>query len=75
LVLDIRDDGVGISGWTEGLDLASVESTKGRPGMGLSTVTEIVAASRARVRLAASGPGGTHVELVLPDRVRGVRQI
>jgi len=74
VVLDIRDDGVGISGWTTGLDLASVESTKGRPGMGLSTVAEIVAASRGRVRLTTSGPQGTHVELILPERLKGLRQ-
>lgn len=72
-VLDIRDDGQGIEGFGAGGDLSSVASTKGRPGMGLTTVFEIVTASRGRVRIAQTGPTGTHVEVSLPDRLRGLR--
>lgn len=72
-VLDICDNGGGIAGIDASGDLSAVQSTKGRPGMGLSTVIEIVTASRGRVRVAQTGPQGTHVEVFLPDRVSGLR--
>lgn len=71
-VLDIVDDGLGIPGLVDG-DLSDVASTKGRPGVGLSTVIELVSASRGRVRVAYSGSSGTHIELHLPERVKGLR--
>ncbi len=72
-VLDIIDNGIGFRNASVDTDLSSIASTKGRPGMGLATVVEVVAASLGRVRIAETGPTGTRIELSLPDRIRGLR--
>lgn len=72
-VLEITDDGAGIAGVSSGGSIAGVESTKGRPGMGLSSVAEIVTASLGRVRVASTGTTGTSIEVALPDRLAGLR--
>jgi signal transduction histidine kinase len=72
-VIDIRDDGAGIRDAGANTDVTSVPSTKGRPGEGLSTASAAVSASRGRVRIAETGPSGTHVEVCLPTRLGGVR--
>ncbi|MCA1706416.1 MAG: ATP-binding protein [Actinobacteria bacterium] len=72
-VVDIRDNGSGIPGADADVELGTLNSTKGRPGEGLATVSALVVASRGRVRIAATGPHGTHLEVYLPTRVAGVR--
>jgi C4-dicarboxylate-specific signal transduction histidine kinase len=72
-IIDIRDNGTGISGATSDFDLSAIQSTKGRPGEGLSTVTTILLASRGRIRIAATSDDGTHIELYLPTRVGGLK--
>ena len=72
-ILDIKDNGTGMDGATPGSEFPTFESTKGRPGMGLSTVNEILTASLGRVTIANTGPVGTHIEVELPELVRGLR--
>lgn len=72
-VLDIIDNGSGIPALGKEVDLASVSSTKGRPGEGLATVVEIITASRGRIEVVRSGAVGTHIAVTLPDRIRGLR--
>jgi signal transduction histidine kinase len=73
IVVDIVDDGPGIDGAGSDTDLTSIQSTKGRPGEGLSNVADLITASRGRVRIAATGPEGTHVEVRLPTRLGGLK--
>jgi signal transduction histidine kinase len=72
-IIDILDNGTGISGAASDHDLTTIESTKGRPGEGLSTVATILLASRGHVRIAATGNDGTHIEVYLPTRVGGLK--
>jgi signal transduction histidine kinase len=72
-VLEVIDDGSGIPNVGVDGDLSTIASTKGRPGMGLATVLEIVLASRGRIRVAETGPDGTRIEIRLPDRIKGLR--
>lgn len=74
IVLEISDNGSGIPNASPGSSLMDVVSTKGRPGMGLRTVVEIITASRGRVNVVSSGPDGTHLEVLLPDRMIGLRR-
>ena len=72
-VVDVIDNGVGIPGGAPDVDLSSIQSTKGRPGEGLAMVDALVVASRGRVRVATTGPDGTHIEVYLPTRIKGLR--
>ena len=73
LVLDVIDNGIGISGGKPDHPLSLIGSTKGRPGQGLAYAEMIMQASLGRIRIAATGQNGTHFELYLPDRVSGLR--
>ncbi len=72
-VVEVRDNGSGISSASVDHDLTTIGSTKGRPGEGLSTVATILLASRGHVRIAATGPEGTVIEVYLPTRLSGLR--
>jgi signal transduction histidine kinase len=72
-VVDVIDNGAGIPGGAPDVDLSSIPSTKGRPGEGLAMVDALVVASRGRVRVASTGPDGTHIEVYLPTRIKGLR--
>lgn len=70
----VGDNGAGIEGATTSTALASIESTKGRPAVGLYTAEQSVLAARGRLRLLDTGEGGTTFELLLPTRVAGLRE-
>ena len=72
-VLDVIDNGTGIPGVSPDDPLSLIESTKGRPGVGLADADLIMQASLGRIRIANTGQDGTHFELYLPDRVSGLR--
>ena len=72
-VLDVIDNGTGIPGVSPDAPVSLIESTKGRPAQGLSYAETIMQASLGRIRIASTGPDGTHFELYLPDRVSGLR--
>jgi K+-sensing histidine kinase KdpD len=70
----VGDNGTGIPGATSSTALASIKSTKGRLAVGLYSAEMSVVAARGRLRLAATGEGGTTFELLLPTRVAGLRK-
>ena len=72
-VLDVIDNGNGIPGVNPDHPLSLIESTKGRPGVGLATAEVSMQASLGRIRIADTGQAGTHIEFHLPDRVSGLR--
>ena len=72
-VLDVIDNGTGIPGVYPDYPLSLIESTKGRPGVGLADAELIMQASLGRIRIADTGQDGTHFELYFPDRVSGLR--
>ena len=72
-VLDVIDNGTGISGGKPDYPLSLIGSTKGRPGQGLNYAEIIMQASLGHIRIANTGQDGTHFELYLPDRVSGLR--
>ena len=74
LVVSIQDNGAGIVGATADTALASIESTKGRPAVGLKGAEMSIAAARGRLVLAATGKDGTRIDVVLPTKLRGVRR-
>ena len=72
-VLDVIDNGTGISGAKPDDPVSLMESTKGRPGMGLAYAEVIMQTSLGRIRIAKTGQQGTHFELYFPDRISGLR--
>jgi sensor histidine kinase regulating citrate/malate metabolism len=68
----VTDNGTGIEGATTSTALASIESTKGRPAVGLYSAEQSVLAARGRLQLLSTGEGGTTFELLLPTRVAGL---
>ena len=72
-VLDVIDNGTGIPGVNPDYPLSLIESTKGRPGVGLADAELIMQVSLGRIRIAHTGNDGTHFELYFPDRVSGLR--
>ena len=72
-VLDVIDNGTGIPGVKPDDPLSQIESTKGRPGVGLADAEIIMQASLGRIRIANTGHDGTHFELYFPDRISGLR--
>lgn len=72
-VLDVIDNGTGIRNLNPDEPLSLIESTKGRPGVGLADAELIMQASLGRIRLANTGQEGTHFELYFPDRISGLR--
>jgi signal transduction histidine kinase len=74
VAIAVSDNGTGIPGATPSTALASIESTKGRPAVGLYTAERSLIAAQGRLQLAATGAGGTTFELLLPTRVAGLRQ-
>lgn len=72
-VLDIIDNGTGILGASSDTPLTLIESTKGRPGMGLAVAESIMQISLGRIQIADTGQDGTHFELYFPDRISGLR--
>jgi signal transduction histidine kinase len=70
----VSDNGTGIPDATTSTALASIESTKGRPAVGLYSAEQSVLAARGRLRLLDTGANGTTFELLLPTRVAGLRE-
>jgi signal transduction histidine kinase len=73
MAIRVADNGTGIPGATPDTALASIESTKGRPAIGLYSAEGSVIAARGRLRLVSTGDDGTTFELLLPTRVAGLR--
>jgi sensor histidine kinase regulating citrate/malate metabolism len=74
VTIDVSDNGTGIPRASAQTDLAGIESTKGRPAVGLYTVERSLIAARGRLQLVATGTDGTTFELLLPTRVAGLRE-
>lgn len=74
VVIGVSDNGTGIPGVSHETALAGIQSTKGRPAVGLLTAERSLIAARGRLRLVTTGADGTTFELVLPTRVGGLRE-
>ena len=72
IVVEISDNGSGISGAGTHTALSSIDSTKGRPARGLATVENAIAAARGRVVLVETSKQGTRFQVYLPTQVAGL---
>lgn len=72
IVVEVSDNGSGISGAGPHTALSSIHSTKGRPAEGLATVENAVAAARGRVLIVETNEQGTRFQVYLPTRVAGL---
>lgn len=73
VVVEISDNGLGISGANSSTPLSAIRPTKGCPSEGLAMVETAVAAARGRVVLVETGEQGTRFRVYLPTGVKSVR--
>jgi signal transduction histidine kinase len=72
IAVRVADNGTGIPGVTSETALASIESTKGRPQVGLQNAETSVVAARGRLTLVDTGSAGTTFEMLLPTKAGGL---
>jgi signal transduction histidine kinase len=73
VLLEIADNGVGIDGATPDTALSAIQSTKGRPAVGLQNAEVAITAAGGRIHLRQTSAEGTTVEVELPTRLAGLR--
>lgn len=68
----ICDNGEGIPGFFAGMDISSIKSTRGRPGMGLKLAELSIISAQGRLKIQESSTSGTVMDVRLSSRIDGL---